>query len=285
MIHKAHNKGFTLIEVLIAMAIFGIAVIGMYGVFTAMQATTINQSELIDVQQNLRVAGDFISRDIKMAAALIPAGNTGVTAGSNATTLNLATATTLDAYALISSDIEVPASTANTANFIFTTADSTSVDFFSATDSVRIIRPQNGNQPYGVNDLIVSSVDRTVPRITINSFNNPANAIQYKAGDIIVRFGGGAASGGISAVSWTWNNATLDLSRTRDGVTNVMATDINNMSFSYLLDNGAEIVAPTAAELTTVNAVRITLTANTTQQYDRQTRTRSLSSVTYLRNK
>ena len=276
-----NNKGFTLVELLVATAIFGLVVSGMYGVYLSTQRTTVNQGELVDVQQDLRVVSDFMNRDIKMAGALIPAGNTGVVAGSNATTLNLSTASSLYAYARISSDLEIPASPGASTDFVFSISVPASVDYFKATDTIRIVRPQSGAQPLDT-DLTVSGVDRTGPTITVNNFST-SSAIQYKAGDIMARVAAGS-SPDPSTITWSLN-ASADLQRSRDGGTaETVGGNISSLAFSYLLENGTEILAPAAADLANIRAVKVTLTVDTARQLGRPNRQRSLSTITYLRN-
>lgn len=275
---KTNTNGFTLLELLVSVAIFGLVITGMYGVYSSAQKTTINQGELVDMQQNLRVASDFISRDIKMAEALIPAGSSGVAFGSNATTLSLATASSFYAYAQIIDDLEIPAGTAAATDFNFSISAPVTVDYFQALDTVRIIRPQNGVQPLDT-DLTVSGVNRAGPTITLNTFVT-ASAIQYKAGDIIARVGAGAPD----PSTILWNMSGTDLQRTRDGGTAETMAENTNLAFSYLLEDGTEIVVPSATDLDSIRAVRVVLTVDTAKQFDGQTRQRSLSSITYLRN-
>ncbi len=59
--------GFSLIELLIAMAI-GLVVLGaMYSVFTIQNKTFGSQEQYVEMQQNVRAAMDMISREIRMA--------------------------------------------------------------------------------------------------------------------------------------------------------------------------------------------------------------------------
>lgn len=279
MRYKANAYGFTLIELLVAAAIFGIVVTSMYAVSISTQETTINQGELVDVQQSLRIALDFISRDIKMAGALIPAGNTELMAGSNATALNLSTASSLYAYAQISNDLEIPAGSTADTNFDFAISVPATVDYFEAGNTVRIIRPQDRKQPYVAN-LIVSGVNRTAPAITLNSFANAA-AVQYNAGDLVTRVGAGVPV--TSTISWDINGT--DLRRNRDnGGAEVMAENVTDVAFSYIFDDDSETATPAVSELGSIKAVRVRLTVEATQQLDRQIRERSISSVVYLRN-
>jgi len=61
------SNGFTLIELMIAMAIFGIASAALYASYQAQQHSYHTQEQVADMQQNLRAALFFIDRDIKMA--------------------------------------------------------------------------------------------------------------------------------------------------------------------------------------------------------------------------
>lgn len=61
------KAGFTLIEVLIAMAVTMIIMGGAYSVFMSQQKNTVTQTDISDIQQNLRAAMDFMARDIRMA--------------------------------------------------------------------------------------------------------------------------------------------------------------------------------------------------------------------------
>lgn len=61
------HRGFTLIEVLIAMVVTFLILGGAYAVFNTQQRQTTVQTNVSDAQQNLRAAMDFMSREIRMA--------------------------------------------------------------------------------------------------------------------------------------------------------------------------------------------------------------------------
>lgn len=83
------ERGFTLIEVLIAMML-GLVVLGaIYSSFYTQKKTYISQERMVDMEQNLRVALDFLTRDIKMAGRNVPQKE-GLTMGD---TLGITTAT------------------------------------------------------------------------------------------------------------------------------------------------------------------------------------------------
>ncbi|MDY0044587.1 MAG: prepilin-type N-terminal cleavage/methylation domain-containing protein, partial [Syntrophales bacterium] len=66
-IFKNRESGFTLLELVIAMAL-GLVILGaMYSVFTVHQKTFRLQEHIAEMQQNARAAMDMISREIKLA--------------------------------------------------------------------------------------------------------------------------------------------------------------------------------------------------------------------------
>ena len=80
-----NNTGFTLLELLVAVAISGIVMAGIYSVYYTSQKSAIVQEETTAMRQNLRAGLDIMAREIRMAGYdpthLANAGI--VTAGSN----------------------------------------------------------------------------------------------------------------------------------------------------------------------------------------------------------
>jgi type IV pilus assembly protein PilW len=70
------KDGFTLTELLIAMAIAGIVMAGVYSAYSSQQRSYIAQEQVVAVQQNLRVAMYFMEREIRMAGC-DPKGSAG----------------------------------------------------------------------------------------------------------------------------------------------------------------------------------------------------------------
>lgn len=66
-INNKSASGFTLIEILITMAIFGIIVTAMYGVFDNSNRNYAVQNEVVDAQNNLRAAVGLLTRELRMA--------------------------------------------------------------------------------------------------------------------------------------------------------------------------------------------------------------------------
>lgn len=62
-----NEKGFTLIEMMVAIVISSIATIGAYNIFISQQKAYMIQEQVADMQQNARVAIDLMMREIRMA--------------------------------------------------------------------------------------------------------------------------------------------------------------------------------------------------------------------------
>ena len=68
-----NSAGFTLIEVLIAMAISGMVMTGIYQAYVQQMRVNNTQNQVVDMQQNVRVAMLFMERDLRLAG-LDPSG-------------------------------------------------------------------------------------------------------------------------------------------------------------------------------------------------------------------
>ena len=70
------NKGFTLVELLVAMAITGIVAGAIFTAFLSQQKSYLIQDQVTEMQQNLRAGMDIMIREIRMAG-YDPYGNSG----------------------------------------------------------------------------------------------------------------------------------------------------------------------------------------------------------------
>lgn len=66
-IQTSRYQGFTLVELLIAMVVAGIVLAAIYNVYIVQQRHYIAQSQVTEMQQNIRAAMNLITRDIRMA--------------------------------------------------------------------------------------------------------------------------------------------------------------------------------------------------------------------------
>jgi len=71
--HLKNSAGFTLIEILIAMAISGMVMTGIYQAYVLQMRVNNTQNQVVDMQQSVRVAMYFMEREIRLAG-LDPSG-------------------------------------------------------------------------------------------------------------------------------------------------------------------------------------------------------------------
>lgn len=78
------NKGFTLVEIMVAMAISGIVMASVYIAFLSQQNSYLAQEQVAEMQQNIRAGVNIMVREIRMAG-FDPSGtkNYNVLAASN----------------------------------------------------------------------------------------------------------------------------------------------------------------------------------------------------------
>ena len=72
------NKGFTLIEILVSLAILGIVLAGIYSVYTMQHKSYIVQEQVANMQQNERIALHMITRDIRTAGLGLACQQAGI---------------------------------------------------------------------------------------------------------------------------------------------------------------------------------------------------------------
>jgi len=84
------EEGFTLVELLVAMAISGIVIIGIYTIQSSQQKSYALQEQITVTQQNLRAAMYFITSDVRMAGCDPMDTGAGVTtANANSLTFSM----------------------------------------------------------------------------------------------------------------------------------------------------------------------------------------------------
>jgi type IV pilus assembly protein PilW len=76
---ESNKKGFTLVELLVAMAITGIVAGAIFTTFQSQQKSYLVQDQITEMQQNLRAAMDIMVREIRMAGYSQGAPGFGIT--------------------------------------------------------------------------------------------------------------------------------------------------------------------------------------------------------------
>lgn len=292
---KRGVSGFTLVEILFVIAIFGIVIGAVYSLYLTNQKTAYVQEDLVDLQQNLRIAMDSITRDTRMAGTLVPLGINPLANGSlnnYSTSMQINTASATGQFARVARS-----KTAATFTIFSTSVDSPeSVDALAGAGAgnVRLIRPSNRSNPVSPDAYLVlypNATNRSGPTVAMKRpGGTPFLAgTGADAGDIIAAASGTSAYDTIvySLAPCTDPPSLQCLKRVVNGGTSDdVASNISSLSFSYLYDDGsAEGNNP--SDPATIRSVRVTITGRTaaTSALSGGPKTRQITSVIKLRNK
>jgi prepilin-type N-terminal cleavage/methylation domain-containing protein len=290
------KKGFTLVEILVVVAILGLVMGSIYSVYLTHMKSAYSQEEVVEVQQNLRIAMDSITKDIRMAGMLVPSSTSPIAPGfaDYSTGIPLNTASAKGIYARIDS---TPTINAGTDTVICTVESPETVDVFTANtgNPVRIVRPVDCSQPFATTYL-VTATNRTPPSLTLKrSIGNFAVGDVLKRGDMIVMTETGApdpntitysaVNGGTVVNGITCPTNQRCIVRNANGTPDIIASNISSLNFSYILDDYTEEVNPT--DLGKVRAVRVTIAGQTaaTALLSGGSKTRQLTSIVKIHNR
>jgi len=288
------NKGFTLVEILVVIAILGLVMASIYSIYLTNMKSAYSQEEVVEVQQNLRIAMDSITKDIRMAGMLVPSTTPPIPSGfaDYATSLPLNTASARGIYARID---EAPIIGAG--NTVTCTVESeAAVDIFAANpgNPVRIFRPVDCSQPF-TTTYSVTATNQSTPSLTLQRTTGSfVGGEVLKRGDVIAMTGDApdpntvvysAVDGGTVVNSVTCPQNQRCIVRNANGTPDIIASNISSLSFSYILDDYTEEANPT--DLGSVRAVRVTITGQTadTALLSGGSKTRQLTSIVKIHNR
>jgi len=281
------DKGFTLVEILVAMAVTGILISAIYGLYLSMQKTATSQEEVVELQQNLRIAMDQMARDIRKAGFLVSSNHTPIQSAPNRPdstekfVINTACPSGRSAY--LDEDLRIE----NVTEATFRLARPEMVDLFASDDLVRVVRPPDQSQPIA-KLFRVTGTHRTARTVTVDGFDQHVDIAQYKAGDILVV--SSATYPGTVSFYLKDNEIYKQLSdgnaqrvtAKKTGVSDLI-NGITGFDLEYVMDDGDTQNAVDASELSEVKAVRVVLTGRA--QVQERASLRSLASVIFLRNR
>ncbi|WP_305045113.1 PilW family protein [Geoalkalibacter sp.] len=274
------HRGFTLPEILIAAAVMLIIMGGVMSLYLGSQRTAKVETDFADVQDNLRLALDQLTKDVRMAGFLV--AGAPITDISQ-TAFTLRTTSPFRRYARIidpGPDPDPDPDTVTTTK-TFTVYSASMAECFRPGDKVRIIRPPNQEQPgSGVAGAAlvfdVSAVDPTVPSISLSGFSAGTD-YAYAAGDMVVRVADGAPV--VSEIRYQFNPSPANsLERIVNGGTpQILARNLTDVAFAYVLNDEGE-----------VRTVNVVITGATSPEPDPDNRiprrTRTLRSSIAVRN-
>lgn len=206
------RRGFTLVEMVMVLGIFAVASTALYSLYITHLKSATHHDQLLEVQQNMRIALDTISRDLMMAGILVPSATTifpdydTTRVPQNDPSVRFYTASADRVFARIThSNRSGVAAFKN----LTTSVDPGSFLDFNVGDVVRIVRPaytcsaDTRNEPlkcqYPLGDyttmVVAASPASGVINLTrANSSSNFDSGITLNQGDVIAKKGGYTSS-------------------------------------------------------------------------------------------
>jgi type IV pilus assembly protein PilW len=272
------EAGFTLIEVMSAMVILGIAMAAAYATFQLQHGSFTVQNRVAETQQNLRSVLEIMGRDIRLAGygiptqvklpdGILPSGDNTI---RNICALNRTTGAD-EIYLLYMYDMDgsLPPSTVSGGMASYTAVlNVASTAGFAKGDLILV---SNGveSDMFEVTQVVSPALNHDVGG-SINLFNSPAAHTFFPASG----YAGGDTVSKARFVRYFIDNVTdpdhptLMLDR-MTGVAQPLADDIEDMQIQYGLDTNADFVvdawvnSPTSAQISQVKQARMFLTART----------------------
>ncbi|MDX9708474.1 MAG: prepilin-type N-terminal cleavage/methylation domain-containing protein [Trichloromonas sp.] len=280
------EKAFTLVEVLVVLALTGILMGVIYQLYLNLQKSALGQEEVVELQQNLRVAMDHLTADLRQAGFLVfrhhPPLQSAPHLPSDSAPLILNSACPSGFSAPLGAGTVVRGSTSHS----FRLAAPDLVEQYQAGDPVRLIRAVEQRQPLD-RLLYVADRDVSAASLTLEGFV-ATDDIDYRAGDVLVR-GNAVYPGSISyflkdhELFVRHSGVPAQRVTAKKTVGGALVNGLTAFALEYLLEDGSWRQAPTAAELEQIRAVRVVLEGRArTPSGDK---TRALQSVIALRNR
>ncbi len=270
-----HQSGFTLVELLVVILIFGIFAGAVYSLYIAHMKTVISREEVLDVQQNVRIAMDRLTRDLRMAGFL--ASQPVELAMLNYSTIGIQTASSDATYVSIREVLQ---------DDKFAVVPPAALDSYTAgLDTVTIVRPSTKSQLGGVFSVLSSS--SSSGRMSISP---AAPADNLRVGDMVCK-----ASAYPELIRYRIDRA--DAANGCDKLpclmrnSEIIAQGISSLRFDYFLDGAND--APVADtdlsslldnDLRRITAIRVMVTGQTKPGSDGTVKSRELTSLIKLRN-
>ncbi len=302
-----------MVELLIVAAMLGIVLSAMYSLYTSHQRNAYTSDETVEVQQNLRIAIDSISRDLRNAGFILQTNSTGtspISAGTTSTSIYISSGCPSGIITRITPTPSPLVGAVSPNTFPVDNDGSLSVFKVSAGDPdfVRILRPLDKTEPGGTDRIYqVTGINYAGNSISLTTVSgSDPTGVTFVTGDVICKtslavpappntirycLGPNALCGPGVTTCPAGQLCLMKVDET--GTTNVVAQNMssNGLQFQYLLDKYPlpnEMSSPTATFLSLIRAVRVTVTGQTAQTValsGNVPKTRQMETLIQIRNR
>ena len=255
------NKGLTLIELLVAMAISGILIAMVYRTFIGQHKTYAVQEQVVDMQQNVRVAINRMMKEIRMAGF----GNVSMV---------------LPNFRIIGGQLDNIVTPSNNRNNVGQNDDQiTIIGGYEQISTLASVPPPGTNaiQLAGRASEFDDNYRKYIcigglesHTIAAKGVDSTTNTITFVNNDNVVnKFPVGTPVFKVKAITYRlrWDNNSPGMpvltreDNTDGGGSQVVAENIENLQFRYTLNEGSESDLP--ADPSRIRMVRVTINART----------------------
>jgi prepilin-type N-terminal cleavage/methylation domain-containing protein len=257
-------KGLTLIELLIAMAISAILIAAIYRTFIGQHKVYTAQEQVVDMQQNARVAINRMMREIRMAgfgnvSNLLPLTAFTTFNGLQILTLNNIITPSDNKNNVVQSDDQI--TIIGAFEQISTLAAVPTVGTNTIQLAGRASEFDNGYRKYiSIGGLETHTIKDVPSTNTITFLDNDNVVNNFPVGTSVFK---------VKAITYRlrWDNSNPNMpvltreDNTDGGGTQVVAENIENLQFRYTLEDGSESDSP--ADASKIRLVRVTVNART----------------------
>lgn len=248
------QKGFTLIEVMVAAAILSIVLASLYNVFNSQLSTFEAQRDVSTTQRDVRASIELLERDIRMAGLGVPRGTNPVAAVQDGTVLNAADP---DSMSINYSRGPVTYLRTGTVTQPANNIQVNSVSGLAVGDTVNIISKYNNNL---IGGYVINAINTGTNNLSLDA---DPTAAGIDTGDFVVKaFNTVTYSAPVNALT-----GRRVLIRNDGVVQSTIIDGVNNFQLSYILRDGSEVTSP--GTLADIRRIRIDLIAATVKDVAR----------------
>jgi prepilin-type N-terminal cleavage/methylation domain-containing protein len=284
------QRGFSLVEILVVMVMMGVVTTAIMSLYINTQRQSSTSEEIVDLQQNVRIAMNEMVLDFRMAGLLVPVdlttianapatpvedGNNDCLSGGTDNCFVFRTAAASRRVGRIGDSTTYTVTTSTGAPRSVTMANAAMARNFNPGDRVRIVMPADLDQR--VDEIFEVDVDGGVDtEVVLKAVTNVAT---YSSGETMVQVDAGSPFP--QQVSYFLASNQLRR-QVNSGVPTVVADGITGLQLTYLLSDGTSVSTVPADMLGDVTTVRIAIAGQTNTP--KGVKSRDLSTEVKIRN-